>query len=118
MCIRDRDYKETFGENKKNNPYYEADNTMAPVLAGDPIRKVPFAKERKRKRNQSSSSEKEQVPNGTLPNSNRHTETSVNTPNGRVPNGHIQTSVNLPNVNGHVHVSSKQLTETDHAKED
>ena len=74
-----RNYKDIFGENRKKNPYYEADNTMVPVLAGDPVKKVPFAKERKKKRNRSLSSEKEKaLPNGTpsIDSANGHVKTS------------------------------------------
>ena len=99
-----RDYKDVFGEERKKNPYYEADNMMVPVLAGDPVIKVPFAKERKRKRNQSSSSEKEKVPNGQLPG---HEETSVGV---HVGNGHVKTM-----ENGAV---KQSIMTTNHVKDD
>ena len=95
-----RDYKDVFGEERKKNPYYEADNTMVPVLAGDPVKKVPFAKERKRKRNKSSSSEKERVPNGQLQGQDKTSE--------GVANGHVHTA-----ENGAIQQSAMT---TDHAK--
>ena len=95
-----RDYKDVFGEGRKKNLYYEADNTMVPVLAGDPVKKVPFAKEKKRKRNQSSSSGKERVPNGKVLGSDVMSE--------GVATGHVNTL-----ENGAIGKES-----TDHAKED
>ena len=86
-----RPYKDIYGENRRNNPYYEADNTMVPVLVGDQIKKVTFAKDH------SSSSEK--VPNGTPVN--------MNGTNVGVANGHIGTASPV-----------ERSAETDHAKED
>ena len=100
-----RDYKDVFGEGRKKNPYYEADNTMVPVLAGDPVKKVPFAKERKRKRNRSSSSaDKERVANG-------HVQGSSNVTSEGVANGHVKTMENGA-------INEQTSTTTDHAKED
>ncbi len=99
-----RNYKDVFSQERKKNPYYEADNTMVPVLAGDPIKKVPFAKERKRKRNQSSSSEKERVAKGRVQGHSKVTSESV-------ANGHVETLENGA-------INCQTSATTDHAKEE
>ena len=40
-----RNYKDVFGERKHQNPYFNADNSMKPVFAGDPIIPVTSTKE-------------------------------------------------------------------------
>lgn len=42
-CRTKRNYDDIFGERKSQNPYYEADNSMKPVLVGDPIVPVQSA---------------------------------------------------------------------------
>lgn len=42
-CRTKRHYEDVFGERKSQNPYYEADNSMKPVLVRDPIVPVQSA---------------------------------------------------------------------------
>lgn len=49
-----RNYEDIFGERKKHNPYFEADNSIMPVLVGDPIITVSSNERRSTKSSETS----------------------------------------------------------------
>ena len=71
-----RPYKDVIGEDKDKNPYLEADNTMVPLLAGDPITK--------------------KLPGATRESISEHLS-STSKVNGVSANGHIRNGA-VPNV--------------------